>query len=223
MADRQRLLNRRAVDLLDTDREPGIVTPAREQHLFLARLVWLASCNRPDVPVGLVHIERRDGLAHKLEHNGNNSELQGEEGDLPYVQRLSIGGLDRLFHGGFRQPRNQHQDARRDLGRRARADIKMIDMVPIVRCVDCLPGNYLAVGDLVNRRWSWPGIRAQSVISGPKPSTERCPISRRTAASSWPMASTNYRSRRRQAEVARQVAVDDSRPSRVLHRGYLAV
>ena len=38
-----------------------------------------------------------------------------------------------------------------------RADIKMTEVAPIVRSVDRPPGNYRAVGELVNRRWSWPG------------------------------------------------------------------
>ncbi len=38
-----------------------------------------------------------------------------------------------------------------------RADIRMTDIAPIVRTVNRPPGNYRAVGELVNRRWSWPG------------------------------------------------------------------
>lgn len=38
-----------------------------------------------------------------------------------------------------------------------RADIRMTEMAPIVRAVDRPPGNYRAVGKLLNRRWSWPG------------------------------------------------------------------
>jgi len=38
-----------------------------------------------------------------------------------------------------------------------RADIRMTDVAPIVRAVDRPPGNYRAVGELVTRRWSWPG------------------------------------------------------------------
>lgn len=38
-----------------------------------------------------------------------------------------------------------------------RADIRMTDVAPIVRAVDRSPGNYRALGELVNRRWSWPG------------------------------------------------------------------
>lgn len=38
-----------------------------------------------------------------------------------------------------------------------RADIKMTDIAPIVRAVERPPGNYRAVGELVDRRWSWPG------------------------------------------------------------------
>lgn len=39
-----------------------------------------------------------------------------------------------------------------------RADIKMTDIAPIVRSVEQPPGsNYRAVGELMNRRWSWPG------------------------------------------------------------------
>lgn len=38
-----------------------------------------------------------------------------------------------------------------------RADIRMTDMAPIVRAVNRPPGNYRAVGELVSRRWSWPG------------------------------------------------------------------
>lgn len=43
----------------------------------------------------------------------------------------------------------------------AREDIKITDMAPIVRSVEVAPtaeqGGGLAVGQLVNRRWSWPG------------------------------------------------------------------
>jgi len=38
-----------------------------------------------------------------------------------------------------------------------REDIKMTNIAPIVRSVAHPPGNYRAVGELVNRRWSWPG------------------------------------------------------------------
>lgn len=38
-----------------------------------------------------------------------------------------------------------------------RADIRMTDTAPIVRAVDRPPGNYRSVGELLNRRWSWPG------------------------------------------------------------------
>jgi putative SOS response-associated peptidase YedK len=38
-----------------------------------------------------------------------------------------------------------------------RSDIRMTDVAPIVRAVDQPPGNYRAVGELINRRWSWPG------------------------------------------------------------------
>ncbi|MBV2149034.1 SOS response-associated peptidase [Sphingobium sp. AS12] len=38
-----------------------------------------------------------------------------------------------------------------------RADIRMTDTAPIVRAVERPQGNYRAVGELVNRRWSWPG------------------------------------------------------------------
>lgn len=39
----------------------------------------------------------------------------------------------------------------------ARADIRMTENAPIVRATVQPPGNYRAVGELVNRRWSWPG------------------------------------------------------------------
>lgn len=39
----------------------------------------------------------------------------------------------------------------------ARADIRMTDVAPIVRATEGPPGNYRAVGELVTRRWSWPG------------------------------------------------------------------
>jgi putative SOS response-associated peptidase YedK len=38
-----------------------------------------------------------------------------------------------------------------------RSDIRMTDVAPIVRGVERPPGNYRAVGELLNRRWSWPG------------------------------------------------------------------
>lgn len=38
-----------------------------------------------------------------------------------------------------------------------RLDIRMTDVAPIVRAVGRPPGNYRAVGELLNRRWSWPG------------------------------------------------------------------
>jgi putative SOS response-associated peptidase YedK len=37
-----------------------------------------------------------------------------------------------------------------------RADIRMTDVAPIVRAIEQPPGNYRAVGELINRRWSWP-------------------------------------------------------------------
>jgi putative SOS response-associated peptidase YedK len=38
-----------------------------------------------------------------------------------------------------------------------RADIRMTDIAPIVRATGQPPGNYRGVGELVARRWSWPG------------------------------------------------------------------
>ncbi|MFK4792190.1 SOS response-associated peptidase family protein [Sphingobium sp. ZW T5_29] len=38
-----------------------------------------------------------------------------------------------------------------------RADIRITETAPIVRAVERPPGNYRAVGELVNRRWSRPG------------------------------------------------------------------
>lgn len=45
----------------------------------------------------------------------------------------------------------------------ARADIKMTDIAPIARSVDKDPGNRRAVGELVNRRWSWPAPNGKPV------------------------------------------------------------
>lgn len=64
-----------------------------------------------------------------------------------------------------------------------RADIKMTDMAPIVRSADRPPGNYRAVGELLNRRWSWPGrqgpvynFRTEGFPNSPPPdlSVNRC-------------------------------------------------
>lgn len=64
-----------------------------------------------------------------------------------------------------------------------RADIKMTDIAPIVRAVDRPPGNYRAVRELVNRRWSWPGrqgpvynFRTEGFPNSPPPdlSVNRC-------------------------------------------------
>lgn len=38
-----------------------------------------------------------------------------------------------------------------------REDVKMTDVAPIVRAVNRPSGNYRAVGELLDRRWSWPG------------------------------------------------------------------
>ncbi|WP_066803302.1 SOS response-associated peptidase [Sphingomonas asaccharolytica] len=46
-----------------------------------------------------------------------------------------------------------------------RADIKMTDVAPIVRTANRDPGNRRAVGELVNRRWSWPGARGKPVYN----------------------------------------------------------
>jgi putative SOS response-associated peptidase YedK len=46
-----------------------------------------------------------------------------------------------------------------------RADIKITDIAPIVRTA----AEGRAIGDLVQRRWSWPGrTRSRSIISDPK-------------------------------------------------------
>jgi len=47
----------------------------------------------------------------------------------------------------------------------ARADIKMTDIAPIVRTIDKDPGNRRAVGELVNRRWSWPAPNGKPVYN----------------------------------------------------------
>jgi putative SOS response-associated peptidase YedK len=47
----------------------------------------------------------------------------------------------------------------------ARADIKMTEVAPIVRTADKDPGNRRAVGELVNRRWSWPGHNKKPVYN----------------------------------------------------------
>ena len=43
----------------------------------------------------------------------------------------------------------------------ARADIKMTDVAPIVKGIDGARGT----GDLVNRRWSWPGPNGKPVYN----------------------------------------------------------
>jgi putative SOS response-associated peptidase YedK len=43
----------------------------------------------------------------------------------------------------------------------ARADIRMTDTAPIVRSVDCERG----AGELLNRRWSWPGPTGKPVYN----------------------------------------------------------
>lgn len=47
----------------------------------------------------------------------------------------------------------------------AREDIKMTDMAPIVRSVEREPGPSRAVGELVTRRWSWPGPTGKPVYN----------------------------------------------------------
>jgi putative SOS response-associated peptidase YedK len=47
----------------------------------------------------------------------------------------------------------------------ARADIKMTEVAPIVRSIEKDPGNRRAVGELVNRRWSWPGANKKPVYN----------------------------------------------------------
>lgn len=47
----------------------------------------------------------------------------------------------------------------------ARADIGITDISPIVRSVERSPGNRRAVGELVNRRWSWPGPTGKPVYN----------------------------------------------------------
>lgn len=58
----------------------------------------------------------------------------------------------------------------------AREDIRITDMAPIVRTVDGLPGE----GDLVQRRWSWPGQNKRPVYNfrsdGREFSSNRCLI-----------------------------------------------
>jgi putative SOS response-associated peptidase YedK len=59
----------------------------------------------------------------------------------------------------------------------ARADIKMTDMAPIVRSAD---GAGRGTGELVNRRWSWPGRNGKPVYNfrseGRDFSSHRCLI-----------------------------------------------
>jgi putative SOS response-associated peptidase YedK len=47
----------------------------------------------------------------------------------------------------------------------ARADIKISDVAPIVRSADRDPGRCCAVGELVNRRWSWPAANGKPVYN----------------------------------------------------------
>lgn len=46
-----------------------------------------------------------------------------------------------------------------------REDIRMTDVAPIVRATGQPPGNYRAVGELVARRWSWPGKTGKPVYN----------------------------------------------------------
>ena len=68
----------------------------------------------------------------------------------------------------------------------ARADINISDVAPIVRS-----GEGRGSGEVVNRRWSWPGQNGRPVYN----SVRKAAHSPRIAASSWPMASTNLRRR----------------------------
>ncbi len=58
----------------------------------------------------------------------------------------------------------------------ARADIRMTDIAPIVRSVEGGRG----VGELVNRRWSWPGVKGKPVYNfrteGREFTSQRCLI-----------------------------------------------
>lgn len=66
----------------------------------------------------------------------------------------------------------------------AREDIRMTDMAPIIRMAGT--GEH-GIGELVNRRWSWPGPKRKPVYNfAPKAAT-----SPRTAVSCRPMASTS--------------------------------
>lgn len=46
-----------------------------------------------------------------------------------------------------------------------REDIRMTDVAPIIRSSSKDPGNRRAVGELVNRRWSWPGPTGEPVYN----------------------------------------------------------
>jgi putative SOS response-associated peptidase YedK len=93
----------------------------------------------------------------------------------------------------------------------ARDDIKITDTAPIVRTVD---GERKA-GDLVQRRWSWPGQNGRPVYN----SAPRAASSPPAAASSSPTASKSSRSRGQEEEEAEgQVAVHQEGRAVVLHR-----
>ena len=100
----------------------------------------------------------------------------------------------------------------------ARADIKMTDVAPIVRTVDKDPGNRRAVGELVNRRWSWPGQNRKPVYNfrseGREFTSGRCLI----------LADGFYEftDPMTEAEAQDQMAVHDEGPPLVLHRRHLA-
>ena len=62
---------------------------------------------------------------------------------------------------GFSETQNQNPLSEGAPNIEAREDIKITDMGPIVRAVDGEPG----AGDLVQRRWSWPGQNGKPVYN----------------------------------------------------------
>jgi hypothetical protein len=96
----------------------------------------------------------------------------------------------------------------------AREDIKITDTAPIVRAVEGEPG----AGDLVQRRWSWPGQNGKPVynfrsegreFASPLPDSCR-----------WLLRV--HRSGGQKEEAEGQVAVHQDRRALVLHRRNLA-
>lgn len=130
-------------------------SPARIDQFFLARAIGHVSNDRAEGALCRVRIERSSGGAHMENIRRTKAKLKVPVMCNDYRLNVEIASILEDFDNleiNIETPEGVPEVE-------ARANIRMTDVAPIVRAAHHSPGNYRAVGEMVMRRWSWPGKR----------------------------------------------------------------